>query len=186
MQIVMQLMEGPNICAYVAGSHQYFEAEARIVFRDITGALPVSTLAACPALHAHCFPLPACTCGVPGRCAGGAQAGLLPCLCPTTGGVVVGSGRSGGPAPSHTGVRAASVAHLHSLGISHRDLKPENLVFDRAGPEARIKARSPAPSATSSCLTAACTRSPAVPMLVPCLQHNSSKSSCPAVRCWRG
>ena len=34
---------------------------------------------------------------------------------------------------------AASVAHLHSMGISHRDLKPENLVFDTRDASARIK-----------------------------------------------
>ena len=37
VQIVMELMQGLNICSFVASSHQYFEDQARIVFRDITG-----------------------------------------------------------------------------------------------------------------------------------------------------
>ena len=38
VQIVMELMQGRNICAYVASSQQYFEDQARDVFQDITGA----------------------------------------------------------------------------------------------------------------------------------------------------
>ena len=58
MQIVMQLMQGPNICAYVASSHQYYEAEARKVFRDITGA---AQLYQCRTVHA----LHTCVCTSP-------------------------------------------------------------------------------------------------------------------------
>ena len=39
VQIVMELMEGRNICSFVASSHQYCEHQARDVFREITGEL---------------------------------------------------------------------------------------------------------------------------------------------------
>ena len=56
VQIVMELMEGPNICAYVAGSHQFYESEARKVFRDITGVLQPTAQRGrhLPIQHEHC------------------------------------------------------------------------------------------------------------------------------------
>ena len=47
VQIVMELMQGLNICSFVASSHQYFEDQARIVFRDITGERLASGSRAC-------------------------------------------------------------------------------------------------------------------------------------------